>query len=443
MDTAVTVRGVIPHAQGLPHELLAEIFLHHLKLVEESYPRPNLPPSLLLCQICSTWRHVALGTPKLWTSFSLMGKEVKGGRVDHVSFAKAWLARAHPYPLYVIITVRPKAHQVSRIVDAILPSAHRLRFLLLHLPYTHFQPLIDFPAGSMPLLEVVELSVVTGRSDYTLEAEPEMRRIAAFEAAPSLWSVTLSPTGLFGSDTLVPWSQLTSLEIDDQSADICRNAFIQCTDLVDCTLSMDVWREEDVVDVPVVILPHLQRLEVTFSGEGNPSPFFRPLNFPTLKDLTVTAYNVHIWHHPIFMEFTLRSSLDLERLCLSGVYIDGDQLLEFLSHMRSLVELDITLSVCLNDQLLDALCYRGTTDQHLVPKLKTLLLSEIPDHINDNGIASMIESRWWTDDAPRMVSRLERVVVGLEDRDIDARAREKLERCREEGLDLQFSLYNP
>jgi hypothetical protein len=59
---------------------------------------------------------------------------VKSGKVDHVSFAKAWLSRA---------------------VDAILLSADRLQFLSLCLPVSHFEPLVDIPAGSWALLERV------------------------------------------------------------------------------------------------------------------------------------------------------------------------------------------------------------------------------------------------------------------------------------------------
>jgi hypothetical protein len=107
--------------------------------------------------------------------------------------------------------------------------------------------------------------------------------------------------------------------------------------------------------------------------------------------------------------------------------------------MRSLAELEIMVSECLTDQLFDALCYREMDNQNLVPKLKTLLLSDIQVDVDDNRIASMIESRWWTDDAPRMVSRLERAAVHVQERNIDAKVRERLDHCRLEGLDFRIA----
>jgi len=188
METVIW--GMFPHAQGIPHELLAEIFLDYLKVEK---------------QICSLWRHVALCTAKLWTSFSLrINKEVKGGRVDHISFARAWLVWACPYPLNVMLDVHANAS--SHIVDRILWSAHRLQSISLHLPYTHFQPLVDFPAGFMPLLESVAISVDIPYCNpyYNQEAALSVGKITAFEAAPLLSSVTLTSTSLLGTNILMP-----------------------------------------------------------------------------------------------------------------------------------------------------------------------------------------------------------------------------------------------
>ena len=431
MDTAV--RGVLSQSHLLPYELLTEIFLYYLEAY--SHSTPNLPPPLLLGQICSTWRHVVHGTPRFWTTFSLdIGH---GGRADHVSFAKAWLYRAHPYPLDISLRVCTMA--LNHIVDAILPYADRLRVINLHLPFQHFQPLAD--AGSMALLESVNLSVA---SIYGPQPIFWVERITAFTRAPCLRSVTISfhawathsrRGGLFVSGIQMPWSQLTELHISEgcESADIFRDAFLQCRNLINCSLFMctwDVW----IPDVPTVVLSHLRKLKVTFSGTGHSFPFFQPLNLPALKDLTVATRNYARWSHQIFMGFTLRSSLDLERLSFKQVKTRSDELLEFLRHMHSLVELEIESSRCVDDNVLDALCYREMASQHLIPKLENLHFYKAFDHIDGDCFTNMIESRWWTDDTPRMVSRLKRVVYG--NWTTDARVLQRLEHCRREGLIL-------
>jgi len=45
----------------------------------------------------------------------------------------------------------------------------------------------------------------------------------------------------------------------------------------------------------------------------------------------------------------------------------------------------------------------------------------------------MIESQWWTDDAPRKMSRLETVKVVFYGKEIDVKVRDRLDRCGREG----------
>ena len=113
----IAVRGAFYHA--LPHEVLAEIFLCYAEIAKLLHPTPQLPPPLLLGQIYSIWRYVVHDTPKLWTAFSLefVGEEGYEGKVDHISFAKAWFERAGPYPLRVSLRVNNFNEKLSRITE--------------------------------------------------------------------------------------------------------------------------------------------------------------------------------------------------------------------------------------------------------------------------------------------------------------------------------------
>ena len=115
----------------LCHEVLAEIFLCYAETAELLSPTPKLPPPLLLGQICSIWRYVVHDTPKLWTGFSLefVGEEGYEGKVDHISFAKAWFERARPYPLRVSLRVSTFNKKFGHILDVILSSADRIQYL--------------------------------------------------------------------------------------------------------------------------------------------------------------------------------------------------------------------------------------------------------------------------------------------------------------------------
>ncbi|KAJ7115355.1 hypothetical protein C8R44DRAFT_538360, partial [Mycena epipterygia] len=49
----------------VPYELVAHIFLHCLPADGRVRPSPRAAP-LLLAQICSDWRQIALETKQLW-----------------------------------------------------------------------------------------------------------------------------------------------------------------------------------------------------------------------------------------------------------------------------------------------------------------------------------------------------------------------------------------
>ena len=256
----------------------------------------------------------------------------------------------------------------------------------------------------------------------------------AFAAAPHLRSVTLispSPWRSFVSDLPMPWSQLTKLYLRGSDTYLYTSLLVlfECTNLVDCMLI--IVAVGDIPHVPIIVLPRLRRLHLSFVEPGDSSPFFQYLNLPALEDLNVETLDGCAWSYQTFTEFALRSSLDLERLRFGYVEIRSDELLLLLTHMQSLIE----HSQCVDNSLFDALCYREMDDHHLVPRLKTLLISQASGHhIDDILIASMIESRWWTDNRPCMISRFERVNMIFGDRKMFSWVQQRLRRCRREGL---------
>jgi hypothetical protein len=69
-------------------------------------------------------------------------------------------------------------------------------------------------------------------------------------------------------------------------------------------------------------------------------------------------------------------------------------------------------------------------------KTTTALLSTATQVLNynvHNRLARIIEFRWWIDDAPRKMSRLETVKVVFYGKEIDVKVRDRLDRCGREG----------
>ena len=66
-------KPVPPHPINItPPGVLGEIFIHCLSLKDLEIPRcpRGHEAPMLLCQVCSHWRQVALSLPNLWSSFS-------------------------------------------------------------------------------------------------------------------------------------------------------------------------------------------------------------------------------------------------------------------------------------------------------------------------------------------------------------------------------------
>ncbi|KAJ6466315.1 hypothetical protein C8R45DRAFT_751869, partial [Mycena sanguinolenta] len=92
------LRHIISPIQNLPVELLVEIF--HLAIHDDTH----IKDVYRICQVCSAWRRVAHGTPRLWTRPLLVRLDHKDEEAQvHIGGLKAWLARSVPLPIPVSI----------------------------------------------------------------------------------------------------------------------------------------------------------------------------------------------------------------------------------------------------------------------------------------------------------------------------------------------------
>lgn len=71
----------------LPTELTARIFREATKL---SCRSNECPPILVICQVCSMWNHIALGTPDLWTEIRVPFAHFR----NPVAYTESWLRRS-------------------------------------------------------------------------------------------------------------------------------------------------------------------------------------------------------------------------------------------------------------------------------------------------------------------------------------------------------------
>ncbi|KAJ7091704.1 hypothetical protein C8R43DRAFT_1115080 [Mycena crocata] len=85
-------KALISPARRIPPDIVQEIFLACLPTGHNAVMASTEAP-LLLCQICSAWRIVALSTPLLWASLHVYVDFVLADR-QRISYVAEWLARS-------------------------------------------------------------------------------------------------------------------------------------------------------------------------------------------------------------------------------------------------------------------------------------------------------------------------------------------------------------
>ncbi|KAJ7024327.1 hypothetical protein C8F04DRAFT_164843 [Mycena alexandri] len=458
-DVLAALRLMIVPIGQLPTELISEIFklaVHTAVLKtatrEGIWPvsstmyastRAALHKALCLSQVCGHWRRVAFSTRQLWAEGVVDIHFNKGMTDPYLDGFKSLLTRSTPYPLSVSLVGSDTAavDSLRRIADIIVPTAYRWRNLRINMEsFRHFN---DISLGTFEALERLYIY------DFSEQTSP----VTAFQSCPRLREFTLK-SGEESKMYLiqVPWQNLTHLNIYDESLGGCRTALLQCSNLTSATIatSYDWDFAPGGVDSPIIVLPFLETLKLTFYGfvEGDIdgiAAFFMPLSLPSLKsiDLEFNPNEDETWPRAVFSEFQNRSP-KLQEIALLFSSIDASGLIALLRHGPSLQTLDIQNSwSCVGEDFFEALYYDQADSAPLAPKLENIHLESVGDDFEEIYLEDAIRSRWWKDgerllpdNSPPRVSRLKRVwVAGRFSDELKARMKELVP----QGLDLYLA----
>jgi hypothetical protein len=381
-------RALLSPVRRIPSELISMIFLWCLRNEVHREYAVNAP--WVLGWVCREWRDIALSTQKLWSEPKLC--LFKQPSKADIALATNWLIRAGRCPLSITISGDCKtAHPVLTMV---LNHSELWESLDLHLPF----PIIrQFAAAKNRLLRLQKLSLrfKTGNQHMVM--------LDTFQVASQLRHVCLGDGAVF-SFIKIPWRQLTSIHTTWQDFDSAIGTLQQCPNLVECNMGV-LWSQAPARHSPVR-LARLQTLHIR-----GPAEFFDYLALPALHALHV-ACNFGASHHPSpqpgykswlprFISLLSRSSCALEMLSirLGARPLDGDDLVQLLEHIPSLVKLKIEgrLSFAFAGSAMDRLTCRepGTW---LVPNLRFIDVECRSDPFDVEAFATLIRSRWRTYD---------------------------------------------
>ncbi|KAJ7286309.1 hypothetical protein C8J57DRAFT_661697 [Mycena rebaudengoi] len=421
-EKITTLCAVAASIRRLPTELLTDIFL----LFVEDYADYRRPV-LRLSQVSSYWRQVAHSTPRLWTFLYLRPKTKP--TEDYMSSTKAWMERSSPLPVSVHVDTTLPAMDLAGLMNVLLSVANR--WTALNTTFKTLRSFPQLPSDGFPTLETISLNGEDGHM-YDLNVQ-------AFTTAPRLHNVRLTPQ--IGS-VLMPWAQLTELDIADHSLTRCLDTLGLCQNLVSARISISA--RETLPSSPTKrTLPFLTRLDISCGRNSHVSPLFDSLYLPKLESLQLFMVSVISWPGDSVSQFLKQSPLVHDIALTAG--LDGVELVQFLRHASSVTKLDLSCRSATTEHFFEALQYRDSDIQPLVPRLNSLNISVHDVQFSLATMEKIIRSRWWSDAqlralaVPPRVARLGHVYMIFDDTAFGRQLRERLRDCVKEGLRFNHS----
>ncbi|KAJ7651510.1 hypothetical protein DFH06DRAFT_1207188, partial [Mycena polygramma] len=292
-------------------------------------------------------------------------------------------------------------HYVGEKGDLIISASHRWK--CLQVAYgreeLHAIGLPQIAAGGLQNLETL----------YWYK--PEGAELDIFLSAPRLHDVTIHVPHISSDIPLIPWGQLTRLDVSYYSPQPCLDIIVHCKNLVSSQLVTKQWLESDSPDTspvgPSGFLAHLEKLNIEMdirsTGE-HLGPFLRRLKLPALNSLSLSLrvrpgdeeYFIS-WLTPTLASFLTRSP-NLKSLTLDDC-VFAEDIADILQCTPNLTRLVLNNSEVDDDFF--AVLQNAEHDPVLAPKLEQLELWDAGEYYAEESLTDMIRSRWWSDDELR------------------------------------------
>ncbi|KAJ6470757.1 hypothetical protein C8R47DRAFT_1148184 [Mycena vitilis] len=331
----------------LPEDLVRAIFMACLPSARNPAISSKEAP-LLLCQICRSWRGIALATPRLWAAIHIVIPKASQLQclLEQVS---AWLKRSGTVALDISVVFSRTSDgddRISPLLLSLVEVSRRWRSLEIGL-HRHLgagSPLLALTSMDVPLLETVNIPLKENpiESDFTS---------MTFLATPSLRNLTLP-----GSETChknpVRWHTLTDLKI---TLNRYRRHYLtsgtalvilqQCTSLQTCDFQIFDSMSDQASLPPTedVFLPHLTHLAIERKSKSAHNTLFGCVTLPNLRSLSFTSHDKVTGPN---LRQLLPSTPSIQSLSIHLTRLKSDTLLDVLSTMPHLKNLEIFQEPC-------------------------------------------------------------------------------------------------
>ncbi|KAJ7286322.1 hypothetical protein C8J57DRAFT_1287331 [Mycena rebaudengoi] len=338
------------------------------------------------------------------------------------------MERSSPLPVSVHVHPVLLTIDLAGLMNVLLSAANRWKALNTTFKSLQFFP--QLPSDAFPTLETISLSGEDGRM-YDLNVQ-------AFTTAPRLHSVRLTPQ--IGSVPM-PWAQLTELDIGDHSPTRCLDILRLCQNLVSATINISAWATFPSSPTKRT-LPFLTHLSISCGRNNHVSLLFDSLYLPKLESLQLLMASVISWPADSLSRFLKQSPLVSDITLTAG--LEDVELVQFLRHAPLVTKLVLHCRSAASEHFFEALQYRDSDIQPLIPRLNFLSISLHDVHFSLATMEKIIRSRWWSDAqltalaVPPRVARLGHVSIFV-DTSFRRQLRERLWDCIDEGLQFDYS----
>ena len=406
-------RALLSPIHGLPFELLSVIFLFCLPDDLFIMPKKRQGP-LLLTQVCSWWRTIALSTPELWSSLRVVYHIKSRGKdrlkeIDRIVAPSMglWLSRSSPLPLS--ISVEGVAMKQS-ILDVLFYHSTRCRHL--ELKSIHCWSGLQIPNGNFPILERLHVYSIVRQTRLVssmFAVAPELHEVYWEDGSEDSPGLRLS----------LPWAQLKHLTLGAGKA-MATSVGMLLDTLASCPLleyiNVTVRGIHGVPPRNHILLPNVSSLTLkALSLNDDYTPMFTYLTTPRLRELTCVFGLA--WPSHVFLSFVNRSGCALDSVHLRQL----GHLTQIVEYLQILTSSVTCLSICdaapiVTDEVLNMLTSTPFRPC-LCPNLEMLTLTGCVSQ-SRGALVAMVRSRIVDPPANSQTAKLKRLDVSYREGDL-------------------------
>lgn len=402
-DDAQTRLSLLAPIWRVPVYIMQEIFFHCLPTDRYISPASTKAP-LLLTQVCSSWRNLAISTPMLWSSLFVVLSPFNAN--ERTRLVKLWLGRSGQRALCFNVYAPTVDSQLHPLLDLLAANIHRLNHLSLTIPSTHLSSVNGIINGNAPLLESVVITLSKGGT----AGHPTRPLRITSKSATRLRSLSLCFRDQVMQSYSFNMTHILDLNIVQTTltADQCLQLLAGCPYLKKAQLQVVNTPILEASESKCVTHHHLNSLEIhSMVSLGS---FLDHLILPNLLYLMVADASTDlegstssiVWQPSSFINFVGRSQCNITSLRFTQALESDDALISCLrATSHSLKELQVSdlrgVTFPITDRVLQLLTiHRPPNPQTpiLCPRLETVRFGTCLSS-TDGVLAQMLESRWY------------------------------------------------